>query len=489
MSKNFILILLIILNIIKTEKLIFVELQSRHGARAPLNLDKDGLDYLGEKWENPGELTGSGQRMEYILGLRNRKRYITDKYNFLSKKYNPHELLVYCSEFNRTMISMISQLQGLYPMYTKGGDTLNEKQIIESLPPFNISCDEEIQSEIKNLNDSALPNYMTAIPVHQINYAEKRFVNYINNDCKEKVNKTLEYNKKTKKTIIDARNEFNKNYSEKLSNFYTKNSKDFQYDFDWILSFCDTLVSDYSEGKTLENFISRTRIDIEPLLEKCNELIKINYRDEICGDENNNILLLESPLLREMVHYMKLRVDADIKGEVIENNITDYSRPKMIIISGHDVTITFQIIYMIKYFGLNLNLYKLPTYTSQIAYELIKINEEKTQDLNYSDYKVFFYFNDDEIFNVSFDKFVEVIEKNSWNLDQINEYCIGKDDDKKIKTELIIIIILGIFSFILLLILFFMGIKLKKINNNLDYNKKLVSDEDQIKFSSTGRTS
>ena len=330
---------------------------------------------------------------------------------------------------------------------------------------------------------------MTAIPVHQINYAEKRFVNYINNDCKEKVNKTLEYNKKTKKTIIDARNEFNKNYSEKLSNFYTKNSKDFQYDFDWILSFCDTLVSDYSEGKTLENFISRTRIDIEPLLEKCNELIKINYRDEICGDENNNILLLESPLLREMVHYMKLRVDADIKGEVIENNITDYSRPKMIIISGHDVTITFQIIYMIKYFGLNLNLYKLPTYTSQIAYELIKINEEKTQDLNYSDYKVFFYFNDDEIFNVSFDKFVEVIEKNSWNLDQINEYCIGKDDDKKIKTELIIIIILGIFSFILLLILFFMGIKLKKINNNLDYNKKLVSDEDQIKFSSTGRTS
>ena len=106
-------ILLTILNIIKIEKLIFVELQSRHGARAPLNLDSEGLDYLGEKWENPGELTGSGQRMEYILGLRNRRRYITEKYNFLSINYNPHELLVYCSEFNRTMISMIAQLQGL----------------------------------------------------------------------------------------------------------------------------------------------------------------------------------------------------------------------------------------------------------------------------------------------------------------------------------------------------------------------------------------
>ena len=51
--------------------------------------------------------------MEYILGLRNRRRYITEKYNFLSINYNPHELLVYCSEFNRTMISMIAQLQGL----------------------------------------------------------------------------------------------------------------------------------------------------------------------------------------------------------------------------------------------------------------------------------------------------------------------------------------------------------------------------------------
>ena len=105
-------------------------------------------------------------------------------------------------------------------------------------------------------------------------------------------------------------------------------------------------------------------------MDECTEMITINYRDEICGDEDNNILLLESPLLKEMIHYMKLRVDADIKGEIIENNITDYSRLKMIIISGHDVTITFQIIYMIKFFGLDSNLYRLLTYTSQIAYEL-----------------------------------------------------------------------------------------------------------------------
>ena len=483
MLKNFFIISLII-NFINTEKLIFVELQSRHGARAPLNLDSEGLDYLGEKWENPGELTASGQRMEYILGLRNRQRYIVDKYKFLSENYDPHELLVYCSEFNRTMISMIAQLQGLYPMYTKGGDTLTAEQAKKSTPPFNITCD-EITNEISNLNNSALPNYMTAIPVHQINYNEKRFVNYINNDCKTKVNETLEYNKKTKKTILEASDFFNTKYSEKLSKFYTKNAKDFKYDFDWILSFCDTLMSDISEGKTLENFVGRTGIDIPPLLEECSNLIALNYRDEICGDENNDILLLESPLLKEMVHYMKMRANADINGEIIENNITDYSRPKLILISGHDVTITFQIIYMIKYFGLDLNLYKLPTYTSQIAFELIRTTDE-TKNLTYANYKVFFYFNDDEIFNVTFDEFVDVVEKNSWNLEQIDNYCIGKKKES-FKIEYIIIIILGILSFVLIVIVVLLVKIIRKKNNNED--KKIVDSEVNVQFISSGRTS
>ena len=364
---------------------------------------------------------------------------------------------------------------------------MTPKQTEESIPPFNISCD-EIKNEIENLNDSALPNYMTVIPIHQISYIEKRFVNYINNDCKDKVNKTLEKNKKTKRTIIDASNYFNNKYSEKLSKFYTKNSKNFKYDFDWFLSFCDTLMSDLSEGKTFEKFINHTEIEIETLLNECYDFIKINYRDEICGDENNDILLLESPLLKEMIHYMKLRVDADINGEIIENNIVDYSRPKMIIISGHDVTITFQIIYMIKYFGLDLNLYKLPTYTSQIAYELIKTRDDNEKNLTYNDYKIYFYFNDDEIFNVSFDKFVDVIEKNSWNLEQINNYCVGEKKEK-FKVEYIIIIVLGIFSFILLLAVIFMARIIKRGKNNLDYNKKLVSEEDEIKLSSSGRNS
>ena len=58
------------------EKLIFVVTHFRHGARAPQSINSDFYDLLGEKWTNPGELTGMGQRMHYILGIRNRKRLL-----------------------------------------------------------------------------------------------------------------------------------------------------------------------------------------------------------------------------------------------------------------------------------------------------------------------------------------------------------------------------------------------------------------------------
>ena len=68
----------------------------RHGARAPqifYNKEKY-LDYILEYWKTPGELTPAGQRMHYLLGIRNRIRYIIDG-KFLKDKFDPHEILIY----------------------------------------------------------------------------------------------------------------------------------------------------------------------------------------------------------------------------------------------------------------------------------------------------------------------------------------------------------------------------------------------------------
>ena len=76
---------------------------------------------------NPGELTGIGERMHYLLGFRNRKRYIEEK-QFLSEKYDPHEILIYSSYYNRTLVSAASQLQGFYPQNEGLGETLTEEK-------------------------------------------------------------------------------------------------------------------------------------------------------------------------------------------------------------------------------------------------------------------------------------------------------------------------------------------------------------------------
>ena len=182
-----IIICLCFINLIQfssNEKLIFASLHSRHGARAPLNCDDNHKDFLGEKWTNPGELTAIGHRMEYVLGLRNRQRYITGKYKkFLSDQYDPHEILVCSTNVNRTLLSMTSQLQGLYPSSSKAGNVLKPEQIDVSYPPANVSC-EEIEIEVDNLNNSALPNFMTVIPIHTTTSSERKMNVQDSKGCK-----------------------------------------------------------------------------------------------------------------------------------------------------------------------------------------------------------------------------------------------------------------------------------------------------------------
>ena len=477
---KFCLFLFIISHIkfIKSEKLIFVALHSRHGSRAPLNCDENTIDYLGEKWTNPGELTSIGQRMEYILGLRNRQRYITGKYQFLSDKFDPHEILVYSTDVNRTMLSITSQLQGLYPMYSKAGNILTEEQLKMSNPPVNISY-EEIKNEIENLNNSALPNYMSVIPIHITKTSERRMNVQDSKGCNDKVNKTRDNNKVTKTIIINASKQFNTKYSKNLHNYYDKNPENFTYDFDWIGLFCDTLVSDYSDGRKMEDFFTRTGINKDELLNDCWEIIKINFRDDFYGDDKNKVILLGgSTLIKEILHYMKLRIDEDIKSEKEEINVSDFSKPKMLIYSGHDSTLSAGEMFMIKFFDLKVEDFIYPTYTTQLSFEVTR-DEKRPEKLDYSNYKVTFYFNDQVLVTKNFDEFKKKVEDNALTPQQINEYCDGKIEEKSNNGQVYAVIFLGCLSFVFLIIIIILVLQIKIIKNNNESNNKnngLIND-------------
>ena len=129
-----------------TNNLYFIFEHFRHGARSPCNGGFiDYKDDLGGKWENYGSLTKLGAKQHYLLGLRNRKYYD----GFISREYNSNEIRVYCSNYNRTMMSAQAQLLGFYNKIDfkniqKNDDIIGEEKISNKvnlqgiIPPINL---------------------------------------------------------------------------------------------------------------------------------------------------------------------------------------------------------------------------------------------------------------------------------------------------------------------------------------------------------------
>ena len=92
------------------EDIHFVLIHSRHGARAPIQLDLNNTDIFGNKWEGQSELTETGVKQQYLIGLRNSIVYK----NLYNPDYKNKEILVYSTNLNRTIMSAQAQLLGMY---------------------------------------------------------------------------------------------------------------------------------------------------------------------------------------------------------------------------------------------------------------------------------------------------------------------------------------------------------------------------------------
>ena len=65
------------------------------------------------------------------------------------------------------------------------------------------------------------------------------------------------------------------------------------------------MASDYSDGRTLNEFFEKTKNNKEELLEECRDIIKIIFRNDFYGDDKNEVILLaESKLINEILYYI-----------------------------------------------------------------------------------------------------------------------------------------------------------------------------------------
>ena len=86
---------------------------SRHGARSPTKL-YDFAVRPEEDFKNISQLTLFGRKQHYQLGLYIRQRYI-EELAFLSPEYDERQVYVQTTYLNRTYLSALYQLMGMYP--------------------------------------------------------------------------------------------------------------------------------------------------------------------------------------------------------------------------------------------------------------------------------------------------------------------------------------------------------------------------------------
>eukprot|EP00347_Sterkiella_histriomuscorum_P011907 403370640 len=168
-----------------------------------------------------GQLTAMGMRQMYLRGREMRKRYIEDT-TFLSQRMNPDEFYAYSTPVDRTYMSAMAFMMGLYPLGT--GSQMFDNQTASAVPPMPVDNLEQIK---QRLGTNPLENGFQTVPIHSDSgdlesmlfrgydplicpiIGEIQMFEAINNT---KVNSTFENYKKTLYPLLQ--NKFSLNKSE-----------------------------------------------------------------------------------------------------------------------------------------------------------------------------------------------------------------------------------------------------------------------------------
>ena len=81
---------------------------------------------------------------------------------------------------------------------------------------------------------------------------------------------------------------------------------------------------------------------------------------------------------------MKKRIDADINQEKIEEKYKDYSRPKMLMLSGHETTISLHEVFLMDALGFDKDFFIFPKFASQVTFKVTTKNNSIKKEY-YSD--------------------------------------------------------------------------------------------------------
>ena len=483
-------------NYVKNE-LIFVYEHSRHGVRGPM-IEKYSLfnkttfyDEYNSHWEGDRLLTLKGKMQHYILGIRNRYKYP----NLLNyTKYNSEELLIHVTKAARVRESAYSQLLGMYNPVIKILENepqitnISESNIFYYPPNYNLwnskttNINKKIINEaelsiklLEEMNDKSIEKILNLNEINSNN--EKNDLNIIYTPFLE--NRTffvevncpnyMEYtNYKYKNDFITLIKEtLEKKYGNKLQNYFKYKNKEWLYNIRASFSITDHFLSNYYDGRNLDNFFNITGIDKNEYYNICFK-IYIYWLFHIYCD-NKTCIMESSKLMKDLIDYM-------------DNKINNKNKINMIIDLGHDVTVEPMQIFMNKAFNIN---YTVCNFACNLFFELHKETKNK-KDI----YIVKYYVDDELKLNINYEIFKKNVLSIIWTEEERNNFCTG-NIIKVLYPNLflflyflLIVFLVGIFViFLYKLVLIYHNSNLKnnKLKNNLINNKELKDADSKIK--------
>ena len=431
----------------------------RHGARSPMDLtsssssSEDELDFFHEKWsDGAGELTSIGIRQHFLIGYRNRLKYI-EKNNtflnnsFLNKTYDPNEIFLISTPLNRTLMSINAEIHGMFlPGTGPCLDNSSESEI--AVPP--LVNNESILEEIDFLDDSdsyaAIRDKINVLPV--FTFDQEIFnTQYV----KVKYCKALEdvYKKRREnEKYEDFFEELEKKYGEQLKKILNKKNTDFIYDYEFMDKLTETAIADYTENKSM-SFLKKNFQDFNFTDFVENFAFKYSYFEYIGNDNDHDEKIAQvsaSQTFEYILNWMK---------NIIQNKTNN---PKFVIFAMHETNLGPFTHFLKLALEIDKKFVNYANYSANVHLELFTNNSENNI------YYVNYLFNDLSIINVTFEDF----EKN------INDYIMDKDDikyfcDKKYKNNYtIVIIILSSIILIMIITLIIIYYKKKNIKNNIE---------------------
>ena len=465
--KNFLCIFFILLNYSNEQK---EELRwafeiFRHGARTPYGgmfySNSNYYDCFNQKWIGVKELTGVGLRQHFLVGYRNRLKYMIEN-RLISEQYDPREVYLISTDSNRTIMSANAQVQGLYLPQT--GPSLSKEQAEVAVPPVKIEEYDEEKKILDEDNYTVLPNRMNIMPIHNF-FTKEHFIQL--QDKKVCPNAAQIYdNNQNRKEVVDFLNNMTDKYGKNLAKILIENkyNETSLKNYTNAYNIFDTIIAHYTEGNDYFNETIVPTLNV-PADELLNDSFKFFEYDLIGNGINNDeelCLHSMSPIFDRLIKWMNLKIEKDTSNL---ENYTEYDLPKFVMFSTHDSTCGTFMGFMKALFKTDI---RYPYFATNINLELIRKGEAKKEN-----YYVKYIINDEEMGEYKFTEFEEKFKNKRKSTDEINVFCGFTKTNEKESTHiyLIVNIILSVISLALIALIFFTIKKKKKAVNDIDVEK------------------